>query len=343
MAQKRMFDNAIIDQDVFMDLPNESKALYFLLGMKADDDGFVSPRATMRVHQISNDALRVLIAKKFVIPFESGVVVITDWKRNNWMDKRRTTRTIYTKELDHLKIESGRYELKNDPSGKEENECTNNCCGYDAPRQSNSLEQSAKNQVYFDTRTRTFVPYGEEPKEKQPDDDPLKGLTGQERYYKQMELEMEQKRKAFAQSLMNPQTQSKEDEIIPLENPEPNPEPELKLQKNQVSNATLERVKFGNEIRQIMEHLDRKTHTEGRIVTVDTILALTKWLADGFRVEDIQRMISYKCKQWISDEKMKVWLIPSTLFGEKHFKEYMEQSAGYQDLEDECRRKYNYL
>lgn len=215
--------------------------------------------------------------------------------------------------------------------------------GYDVPRQSNSLEQSAKNQVYFDARTRTFVPYGEEPKEKQPDDDPLKGLTGQERYYKQMELEMEQKRKAFAQSLMNPQTQSKEDEIIPLENPEPNPEPELKLQKNQVSNATLERVKFGNEIRQIMEHLDRKTHTEGRIVTVDTILALTKWLADGFRVEDIQRMISYKCKQWINDEKMKVWLIPSTLFGEKHFKEYMEQSAGYQDLEDECRRKYNYL
>lgn len=98
MARKRMFDNDIINQDSFLDLPTESKALYFLLGMEADDEGFVTPKRVMRLHNIAEDNLKVLIAKNYVIQFESGVVVITDWKRNNYLDKNKIKPTIYVDE-----------------------------------------------------------------------------------------------------------------------------------------------------------------------------------------------------------------------------------------------------
>jgi len=98
MARKRMFDNDIINQDSFLDLPTESKALYFLLGMEADDEGFVTPKRVMRLHNIAEDNLKVLIAKNYVVQFESGVVVITDWKRNNYLDKNKIKPTIYVDE-----------------------------------------------------------------------------------------------------------------------------------------------------------------------------------------------------------------------------------------------------
>ena len=83
MAQKRMFDKSIIETDEFLDMGMPTKALYFLLGMEADDEGFVSPKRVMRIYGGNDDDLKVLIAKKFVIKFESGVVVITHWTKNN--------------------------------------------------------------------------------------------------------------------------------------------------------------------------------------------------------------------------------------------------------------------
>lgn len=93
-----MFDIEIINQDSFLDLPMESKALYFLLGMEADDEGFVAPRKVLRLYGGTEDSLKVLIAKKFIIPFSTGVIVITDWKRNNYLDKSRIKETIYQDE-----------------------------------------------------------------------------------------------------------------------------------------------------------------------------------------------------------------------------------------------------
>ena len=98
MAQKRMFDCEIINQDSFYDLSSDAIAFYFLLGMNADDEGFVNPNKVMKLYSVSIDSLKVLIAKNYVIPFKSGVVVITDWKRNNWLDKRRLKETIYQEE-----------------------------------------------------------------------------------------------------------------------------------------------------------------------------------------------------------------------------------------------------
>lgn len=108
MARKRMFDYEIIDQDSFLDLPSEAKALYFILGMEADDEGFVAPKKVLRLHGISVDSLKLLIAKDFLIPFESGVVVITDWKRNNYLDKNRIRETIYLNEKKLLSFDEER-------------------------------------------------------------------------------------------------------------------------------------------------------------------------------------------------------------------------------------------
>lgn len=114
MARKRMFDLEIINQDSFYELPMEAKALYFLLGMEADDEGFISPKKILRLYGGTEDSIRILVVKGYIIPFNSGVVVITDWKRNNYLDKNRIKETIYQEEKDQLKFNNRteKYELK---------------------------------------------------------------------------------------------------------------------------------------------------------------------------------------------------------------------------------------
>jgi hypothetical protein len=114
MAQKRMFDRAIIDTDKFMDLSMSSKALYFLLGMEADDEGFVSYKKVMRIHGGNDDDIKVLLAKNFIIGFPSGVVVITDWNKNNWLDNRRIKPTEYQKEKLMLEVDEQKRYLLSD-------------------------------------------------------------------------------------------------------------------------------------------------------------------------------------------------------------------------------------
>ena len=112
MAQKRMFDKRITDSDRFTDLPNSSKALYFMAGMSADDRGFFQPRRLQKVGGFTDDDFKVLIAKRYFIPFESGVMVITDWNKNNYLDKNRITETEYIDELKLLELINEKYELK---------------------------------------------------------------------------------------------------------------------------------------------------------------------------------------------------------------------------------------
>lgn len=111
MAEKRMFSKKIIDTDWFMDMPATTQNLYFHLSMRADDDGFVaSPKRIIKLVGASEDDYKLLIAKKFVIPFDSGVCVITDWRINNYLRIDRHTETIYQDELNKLEVdENGRY------------------------------------------------------------------------------------------------------------------------------------------------------------------------------------------------------------------------------------------
>ena len=112
MAQKRMFDRKVVGTDKFIDLPNSSKALYFMAGMEADDKGFFQPRKLQRMCGFSDDDFKILIAKGFFITFESGVMVVTDWNKNNWLDSRRITDTEYVDELNMLKLINQKYEFK---------------------------------------------------------------------------------------------------------------------------------------------------------------------------------------------------------------------------------------
>jgi hypothetical protein len=111
MAQRRMFSSQIVTSDDFLEMPLTSQALYFHLGMSADDDGFVSPRKILRMTGAGEDDLKVLVAKRFVIPFNSGVIVITHWKQNNYLRNDRYTPTIYKDEMNRLSAIQGVYRL----------------------------------------------------------------------------------------------------------------------------------------------------------------------------------------------------------------------------------------
>lgn len=113
MARKRMFDLEIVDTDLFLEMPVSSQNLYFHLGMRADDDGFVSnPKKIIRVVGASEDDLKILIAKNFIIQFETGLIVIRHWKINNYIRKDRYSETIYKEEKKQLiESENGTYNL----------------------------------------------------------------------------------------------------------------------------------------------------------------------------------------------------------------------------------------
>lgn len=126
MAERRMFAKTIIDSDAFLDMPTSARLLYYDLGMRADDDGFVnSPKKIIRMTGASDDDLSVLIAKKFIIPFENGIVVIKHWRIHNYIRKDTYNETAYKEEkamliLDENKsyklVESKRIQSVDEPS-----------------------------------------------------------------------------------------------------------------------------------------------------------------------------------------------------------------------------------
>ena len=114
MAERRMFAKTIIDSDAFLDMPVTARLLYYDLAMRADDDGFVnSPKKIMRMVGASQDDLTILAMKKFIIPFESGVVVIKHWKIHNYIRKDTYKETAYKDEKARLAFdENNSYTLQ---------------------------------------------------------------------------------------------------------------------------------------------------------------------------------------------------------------------------------------
>lgn len=114
MAERRMFAKTIIDSDLFLDMPSSTQCLYFHLSMRADDDGFINnPKKIQRFIGSSDDDLKLLIAKNFIIPFDSGVVVIKHWKIHNYIQKDRYKPTLYQQELEQLEVDrSKNYQIK---------------------------------------------------------------------------------------------------------------------------------------------------------------------------------------------------------------------------------------
>ena len=106
MAERRMFAKTIIDSDAFLDMPPTTQLLYFHLSMRADDDGFVNkPKSVMRMIGATQGDIEMLITKKFIIPFESGIVVIKHWKIHNYIRNDRYTETKYKEEKALLQLD----------------------------------------------------------------------------------------------------------------------------------------------------------------------------------------------------------------------------------------------
>ena len=109
MAERRMFAKTIIDSDAFLEMPATAQILYFHLAMRADDDGFINnPKRIMRMIGSGEDDLRLLVIKKFIIPFESGVVVIKHWKIHNYIQSDRYKETVYKDEKRQLIIDENK-------------------------------------------------------------------------------------------------------------------------------------------------------------------------------------------------------------------------------------------
>ena len=121
MAERRMFAKTIIDSDAFLDMPMSTQALYFHLSMRADDDGFINnPKRIQRMIGASDDDLKLLIAKSFIIVFESGVVVIKHWKIHNYIQSDRYKPTVYAEEKSLLDVKKNKAYTLNS------NECIQN-------------------------------------------------------------------------------------------------------------------------------------------------------------------------------------------------------------------------
>ena len=104
-AQKRMFSLNVVDTDKFLEMPISARLLYYELGMRADDDGFVDDwKKILLFTGLKNDDLKVLVAKNFIIPFETGVIVIRHWRLNNYLQNDRFKPTVYQKEKQQLKL-----------------------------------------------------------------------------------------------------------------------------------------------------------------------------------------------------------------------------------------------
>lgn len=114
MAERRMFSKKIVDSDAFLDMPLSTQALYFHLSMRADDDGFINnPKKIQRMIGATDDDMKVLITKKFILCFESGVIVIKHWKMHNYIQSDRYKPTQYLEEKNMLFIKKNKsYSLE---------------------------------------------------------------------------------------------------------------------------------------------------------------------------------------------------------------------------------------
>ena len=129
MARRRMFSLDVVDTDAFLDMPSSAQNLYFHLGMRADDEGFVSsPKRITSLVSSSADDFRLLVAKGYIIPFESGVCVVRDWKINNYIQADRKRETLHFAEKAQLSTDDAAAYMLADTS------CIQNVSKLDTPR-----------------------------------------------------------------------------------------------------------------------------------------------------------------------------------------------------------------
>lgn len=118
MAQKRMFSKDIVESGAFMEMPLSTQALYLHLGMNADDDGFISNgKIIMRMCGAAEDDMRLLLAKRFLLAFDNGLLVVKHWKINNYIRPDRYHATVHQAEFKTLYIKQNQAYSEHQPEG----------------------------------------------------------------------------------------------------------------------------------------------------------------------------------------------------------------------------------
>lgn len=109
VAERRMFSKTIIDSDAFLDMPLSSQSLYFHLTMRADDEGFINnPKKIQRMIRASDDDFKLLMVKRFILVFDSGVIVIKHWRMHNYIQSDRYKPTIFQDERKQLTMKENK-------------------------------------------------------------------------------------------------------------------------------------------------------------------------------------------------------------------------------------------
>ena len=162
MAERRMFTKKITESDAFLDMPSSTQMLYFHFSMNADDDGFVNnPKKIQKMCGASDDDFKLLIAKSFIILFDSGIIVIKHWKMHNYIQADRYRPTDYVEEKSMLGIKSNKaYTLD---VSKMDTECIQNgYIGKDSIGKvsidKNSIDKDSKGESVRGEKAKRFYP-----------------------------------------------------------------------------------------------------------------------------------------------------------------------------------------
>ena len=152
MARRRMFCTELLGSDRYLDLDLRTQMLYIQLNINADDEGFVSSaKALCRLYGCDETDLDALEKGDFIIRFESGVVVITDWLVNNTIRKDRSTSTRFLSERCMLRVENGRYLLVGDNCQPDDNQLTTTCQPFDDHLATqNRLDKNREDKIILD-------------------------------------------------------------------------------------------------------------------------------------------------------------------------------------------------
>lgn len=136
MAEKRMFSKSIIDSDSFLDMPPSAQALYFHLSMRADDEGFINnPKKVQKIIGSSKNDLKILISKKFILFFNSGVAVIKHWRVHNNIREDRIKKTVHQKEMAQLSVkDNNAYTFLSDKCQADDSKVSDKCQAYDGKK-----------------------------------------------------------------------------------------------------------------------------------------------------------------------------------------------------------------
>ena len=104
MANRRMFSGAVIGSARFLQMGQSARLLYYDLGMYADDEGIVEAFTVMRMTGASEDDLKLLAAKGFIVILNAELVTyICDWKKNNMIRSDRRQPSMYAKLLEQFR------------------------------------------------------------------------------------------------------------------------------------------------------------------------------------------------------------------------------------------------